>query len=197
MKFSESQSSLVTSVEKECQKLAQKWEQFLRSKGTVVPELPGAELKLSKTKTWREVLFLTIIHHFLEDEVIRWNVKAELLERRNQFQQEYREILLVLTRSKAEMILFILETGLFRTPREFFGFLGGNIQLDRYTLYLSMPRKPKRVPRRRGYSDHGSRKPTHKWLPQSDFSLTEAQNRIEAERSSIKDSINLIEGGIQ
>jgi hypothetical protein len=44
------------------------------------------------------------------------------------------------------------------------------------TLY---PRRARRVERHRGYRDHGSCRPESSWLPKSDWSFTEEQNRLE------------------
>jgi hypothetical protein len=54
--------------------------------------------------------------------------------------------------------------------------------LSRLKFRSRTPKLPKRAVRRRGYKDHGSCRPLHKWLPTSDYSLTELQEAIESER---------------
>jgi hypothetical protein len=44
------------------------------------------------------------------------------------------------------------------------------------------PTRAERTVRRRGYRDHGSCTPNHRWLPKADYSFTEEMNRIEQER---------------
>lgn len=196
MKFSESQQDLVESIENEITKLAHKWEKFLRSKGIVSPELPGDEVRLSKVRKYKEAFWLHLIHHFIEDEEIRWTVKVQLLDIQKQFGQEEQEKLSFILQSRAQAILFILETTTFRNPREFFGFLlSRELEVTRYSLYISHRRKAHRVPRRRGYNDHGSMKPTHKWTESSDITLTELQQELEEKRKIIKDTYYLLEGG--
>jgi len=51
--------------------------------------------------------------------------------------------------------------------------------------------KVRRTMRHRGYRDHGTLRPNHRWLPTEDFSLTEQQNRIERERSRLKRAYQL------
>jgi hypothetical protein len=48
--------------------------------------------------------------------------------------------------------------------------------------------------RKRGYQDHGTLRPSDRWSPSTDFSLTEEQNRIEAERQSLEDTANFLRG---
>jgi hypothetical protein len=47
---------------------------------------------------------------------------------------------------------------------------------------IRVPASPKNPVRRRGYRDHGTLRPETQWLPKSDYSLTELQNRLELSR---------------
>jgi hypothetical protein len=75
---------------------------------------------------------------------------------------------------------FLFETQRY-TSNEIFGNFLGNDAQDLFLVLKVGIRKfnPRRTIRRRGYQDHGSRKPDEKWLPQSDFSFTEYQNEKE------------------
>lgn len=59
-------------------------------------------------------------------------------------------------------------------------------------LRIIHPRKPKRKVRRRGYNDHGSRRPDDRWLESSDRTFTEAQNSIEKKRQDYQDLVDLL-----
>lgn len=57
--------------------------------------------------------------------------------------------------------------------------------------YLST-KKPRRLVRHKGYRDHGTLRPQHRWLPSSDYHLTEEQVEIEAQRAQYHDTVHLI-----
>lgn len=197
MKFVESQQKLVASIEKRLKELSHEWEKFLRSKGSVSPELPGSQLKLSRVRKYKEAFLLHLLVHYIKDEEIQWTVKAELLDVEKQFAIEERGILSILLKSKAQMLLYILESTEFKNPREFFGFiLSYKGKMERWQLYISLPRKAKKPSGRRGYRDHGSLKPRHKWTETFDWSFTEAQQEIEERRQIIQDTLDFLEGGI-
>lgn len=66
--------------------------------------------------------------------------------------------------------------------------------LENLRLRFKKDREPRRKVRRRGYDDHGSLRPSHKWLPRSDFSLTEEQNLLEEDRETDESTIQILEG---
>lgn len=78
---------------------------------------------------------------------------------------------------------------------EVFGNLLGK-DLTETLKVLKITRKVKRKPRkpiwRRGYRDHGSRRPLHRWLPSEDFSFDEYQVLLEKERELTNRLINRI-----
>lgn len=59
-------------------------------------------------------------------------------------------------------------------------------------LKILKPRKPKQKVRRRGYNDHGSRRPDDRWLESYDRTFTEAQNSIEKKRQEYQDLVELL-----
>jgi hypothetical protein len=66
--------------------------------------------------------------------------------------------------------------------------------LDNLRLVFKKDREPRRKIRRRGYDDHGSLRPSHKWLPKSDFSFTEEQNALEEDRETDESTVQILEG---
>lgn len=88
---------------------------------------------------------------------------------------------------------------LFLTTRysgnEIFGNFLKNDMLDLLKV-LKVRRKvirpPKRKVRRRGYQDHGSRRPDHKWLPRFDYSFSENQNEKELENLKLQRTLSRV-----
>jgi hypothetical protein len=100
--------------------------------------------------------------------------------------------------SEPEMILYILESNVFKNERALFGFIREPFRFQDYYFYLSRPRRAKRAVRRRGYKDHGSRRlPHEQHEAKFDYSFTELQNRIEEERQSISDLKELYRGFLE
>lgn len=85
-------------------------------------------------------------------------------------------------------------------PRYLFGTI---LEKRRINRVLSLVRlrgptksRPRRVQRCRGYRDHGSKRPDDRWLPDSDFELTELQLQIEEKRSEYQALVNsIVESG--
>jgi hypothetical protein len=79
------------------------------------------------------------------------------------------------------------------TSSELFGNILGN-DLEDLKKILRIFRKakprPRRKVRRRGYRDHGSKRPDHQWLPREDESLTVLALQKEAELSLLHYVIN-------
>lgn len=197
MKFTESQSNLVDSIEAQLRVLAFEWQKFLRITGTISPEFPRSQIKLSRVRKYRDAFLLHLLVHYIEEEELRWTIKAELLDIQNRYGLEETGILRILMTSKAHMLLYILESSEFKNPREFFGtILSYKGKMERWQLYIFKPKKPKRPQRKRGYSDHGSLKPEHKKVDTQDWTLIEKQQEIEERRQIIRDTIDFLEGGI-
>jgi hypothetical protein len=128
------------------------------------------------------------------DEEVKFVIQADLEEKIKTFPIEHRSMLQQLLYSKAEMLIFLLETNLWHT-REFFGNILTDLdQLDAVLKPSISITKVKKVQRKRGYQDHGSRVLSHKWMPKSDYTLTEMQNTLEEERITQQDSANFLRG---
>jgi hypothetical protein len=108
----------------------------------------------------------------------------DLKERNFAFLNEKQRIeIQLLLNSKETMLTYLFETKRY-SLREIFGNVLRNDCKELFqTLSLKKRiRKIRKTQRRRGYQDHGSRKPAEKWLETYDISFTERMNEIEARR---------------
>lgn len=142
----------------------------------------------------KSLLGLTIVSWWLPEELgilIREEIRDNRL---NRFCLEDKTLFELNLKSKYDTIKFLEDTNLWHS-RDFFGNLlrEGRKALER----LKFKKNSNKVvypERKRGYHDHGTLVPATKWLPRSDFSLTELQNEIEEKRKSQEDTIQFIEG---
>lgn len=175
---------------------AQRWTQVLRKQGIVAPTLPGETLRLSRIRTWNEYLRLILIHWYLPKDLYCL-IHIELEEKIHKFGPDKAIVALTILKSEPNCVIYISESSsIFRTSREAFGQILSQIDLTKYRLQRLIPRKPRRKPRRKGYNDHSSRRPDHKWRESQDYTLTELQNKIEEDRNTQIDTALLIEGGL-
>jgi hypothetical protein len=127
-------------------------------------------------------------------------LKVDLLLGKNSFDLETEGLLEFLCESKVIMLKYLQETDLWHT-RDFFGnlFAEKEILALVHSLKVLQPtvKKPKRALRKRGYDDHGALKPSWKWLPTSDISLTELHRKLEEERKSARDTFAFLEGFLE
>jgi len=138
-----------------------------------------------------------MVHWYLPEDSVAL-VHLELEELENKFGTENSIIAHMMLNSEPEMILYILESNVFNNERELFGFIREPFRFANYYFYLFRPRKAKRLVRRRGYKDHGSRRlPHEQHEAKYDYSFTELQNRIEEERQSISDLKELYRGFLE
>jgi hypothetical protein len=97
---------------------------------------------------------------------------------------------------------FLTERGWPFTRREIMGIISDPVVITKlgrrlYQKVRPKSSRPRRVQRHRGYRDHGQLRPPHKWLPKTDFSLTEIQNKIELERERLDRYYQLVQMGKQ
>jgi hypothetical protein len=177
------------------QRNASIWTQVLRKLDLVNPT-PNSVIKFSRTRKWNEYLRLLLTFHYIPDESLQVLVRLELEARQRAYGRDKEVIARTLLRSEAEALMYLLESSLFRNPRALFGFIGQPVDWRRYQLYWFEPRKPKRPVRKSGYQDQGFRRPDHKWRPSHDWSLTELHYKIEMEKEAVKDSSEIILGGL-
>lgn len=139
------------------------------------------EVRVFYPKDFRLLRSLAIIQWYLPDD-LHWLVLVDLKELTFSWLNDKQKLeIAILLSSKSNMLVYLYETQRY-SGSEIFGNILGN---DLHDLFRHMkvreltPRRPKRTVRRRGYRDHGSRKPDHKWLPDSDFTFTAEQNKRE------------------
>lgn len=197
MKFVQSttrQDRLVSELRTELQHQAEGWSKVLASDVLVSPTLRNDQILLRRPKTWRQYLRLLMVHWYLPEE-IRPLVHLELEELENKYGIDKNIVAHTILESEPKMILYILESNLFKTERELFGFVHMHFQFEKYHFFVLRARKPRRLVRRRGYKDHGSRRlPHEQHEAKFDYSFTEEQNRIEAERQANIDAQDIVSG---
>lgn len=141
-----------------------------------------------------DLIRLGIISWYLPEEV-KCVLQQDLREEIENFSIEDRFLCEQILSTKAEMLIFLIETKLWHT-KDFFGNIitEENKHLVQY-LKVNKPRLKVRSPqRKRGYHDHGSKVEDHKWLPKSDWTLTEQHNLLEQRLSSAKDTLSFNQG---
>lgn len=117
-------------------------------------------------------------------EILHWRILLDLKEMKFAHLNEKQRIeIQLLLNSKETMITYLYETKRYSS----FEIFGNILRNDCKELFLSLnlkirSRKVRKIQRKRGYQDHGSRKPAEKWLETYDFSFTERMNEIEARR---------------
>lgn len=186
----------ITELRKVLAQQAQMWQQSLRDHDVIAPNLPGVYRTFSKTHSWKEFLRLAMVFWYLE-EPFRTEIRLFLEDRKNKYGTLKAIAAQAILNSEPEMVLYITESSfLFQNERALFGFLKQPFDYSRYSLQWNKPRKAKRPKRKRGYDDHGSRTPDHKWKPTEDYTLNEEQHRIEEQRQTIIDTCQIIQGGL-
>jgi hypothetical protein len=132
------------------------------------------------------LLSLTIISWYLPKEI---GILLLLeLEEKQKFLNEKDLILFrIFSTSKEVMLSFLFLTNKWHS-RDLFGNIlrNGLRELEnlrfKRRIFKEIPRKE----RKRGYQDHGSRRPDFKWLPSSDYSFTLIQNSKEKKKLKLQ-----------
>lgn len=144
---------------------------------------PNVETICILPKKFRELRALAISHWYLPD-FLKFEINLEI--RRMfpyslDFENEGRELSLelqILTESQRDMVAYLRFQERF-SARELFGtILHDDLlrALGNLKLYVRNPETARRKVRRKGYQDHGSRRPDDRWTESSDWSFTEYQN---------------------
>lgn len=200
MRFVQSSSSrerVVCELRKVLHLQAEEWSKVLRSDVLVASTLRNDQTFLKRPKKWKQYLRLLMVHWYLPDESFAL-VHLELEELENKFGTENSIIAHIMLSSEPEMLIYILESNVFNNERALFGFINEPFRFQDYYFYLFRPRRARRLVRRRGYKDHGSRRlPHEQHEAKYDYSFTELQNQIEEERQSTSDFKALFRGFIE
>jgi hypothetical protein len=159
---------------------------------------PNSELILvSGQKFDYETCFLIIllswtlkpeIRYFLQGNLLDFNIKKQPPEKRL-------KLLLALESRKAAFEIYAQQN----SERDWFGNkrprLIKLIEKLQFQWYEQRPGKKK--VHRRGYDDHGTLRPSDKWLEKHCWTFTEMQNRVEKERQTYLDTIEFLKGWYQ
>jgi hypothetical protein len=194
---SSTQEKVVRELRKVLQLQAEQWSKVLRSNVLVSPTLRNDQFFLRRPKKWKQYLRLLMVHWYLPEESFAL-VHLELEELENKFGTENSIIAHMMLNSEPEMILYILESNVFKNERALFGYIQEPFRFQDYYFFLYRPRRAKRAVRRRGYKDHGSRRlPHQQHEAKYDHSFTEHQNQIEEERQTLSDLKELYRGFLE
>lgn len=145
----------------------------------------------------KSILGLVILSWWIPEEIgviLREDIRDKRLKRFNLEDQFLIETFLI---GKNKTIQVLNDTSLWHS-RDFYGNIlyEGKRCLERLR-FRKISTKVNYPKRKRGYDDHGSRVPDSKWLPKYDYSLTELQNEIEAERKSQEDTLDFLKGFLE
>jgi hypothetical protein len=148
----------------------------------------------TRARSLKEKMALAIASWFLP-EIVGVLIRMDLEEKLKYLSLEDQTQLSLCLESKAECLLFLIETRLWHS-RDFFGNMVPRMlkQVSFIKFKRIKPRKVVPSQRKRGYDDHGSRVPDHKILPKSDWSLTELQNEKELKEDRQKDTLEFLRG---
>lgn len=155
---------------------------------------PGSLLnyELKYPSKFRLIRALAIASWFLSNEELRWRLILDLGVDTKFFwteEDKFLQIYLILS-SKENCIKFLRNN---INPRELFGTI---LRDDLQSALLSIRIKKKNLHvkkkvRRKGYQDHGSRRPGDRWLESFDFSFNEIQNLKEEKLDLLEHSFQL------
>jgi hypothetical protein len=141
---------------------------------------------------------LSIVQWYLPED-LHWRILLDLQEMEfSQFNFKQKVELNILLSSKENCLFYLYETQRYSSGELFGNILGNDLrELNQMKILRKRKKIPRKVIRRRGYKDHGTRRPSDQWLPRNDFTLTEEQNLKEKEsdhyKSLIKRLLSFIE----
>lgn len=155
-------------------------------------------IRIIYPKKFRELRALAIASWYFP-ESLSWKIVLDLtdlgilsLDFDNKGLDHSIEFSILLT-SKEIMLKYLKETETF-SARELFGTILRD-DLSRALKSLKFKRKSNKVIktiRRKGYKDHGSRRPEDRWLESYDFSFTEYQNLKEEKETIYLENLTLL-----
>jgi hypothetical protein len=168
---------------------------FSESLSRIIPnDSEPTEVIIKYPRSFKSLRSLAIVQWYLPEK-IRWQIFLDM-EEMSFSHLNLKQVLEIRTllQSKEIMQIYLYQTERF-TNREIFGNILGNelrTSLQELKIQRKNYKKPKRIQRHRGYRDKGSWKPPHRWTPNSDFSLTDIQNRLEQRHYLTLKYINLL-----
>lgn len=142
-------------------------------------------------RTFRETRSLCIILWYLP-EGLKFRILLDLKDKSfSHFNSKQRMEIQLLLESKEIMQTYLFETKRYSGSQIFGNFLGNDLKELMSTLkFVQKNYSVRRTQRRRGYQDHGSRRPEDRWLETFDNSFTKEQNRLEKDRYHLDKTIS-------
>lgn len=179
-------------LEKTCKRGIHRWNRFPRDAVSDSTTLLDKEIwSITYPRDFRSLRSLTLIHWYFP-EVLFWRVHLDLLEMSFNWLSYYQKVLLKVLLNNKEVCLKYFYWTDSLSGNELFGNILGSDVKDLFRKMRFRRKGYRLVPLvyRRGYRDKGARRPSHQWVPSSDFSLNELQIEIEKERNSINRLVN-------
>lgn len=152
---------------------------FLRNHVSDSPTLSSEleDYRIFYPRNFRLLRSLAILQWYFP-EALHWRILLDLKDLTlSQFNEKQKIEISLLLEEREICERYLYESKRFTSEELFGNILGNDLEDLKGVLRISKKRKtkPKRKVRRRGYRDHGSKRPDHKWLPSFDESLTEMQ----------------------
>jgi hypothetical protein len=191
MNFKSSTSTVLEAVEKFLSRTSSHFIEDSPPPDLVAPTFTGAfRIQSSHFRKEESLVQLAFLSWFLND-YYRSLIQVWLSERRLSSPNEIRKQIILSDKTVA--------ISYFRRyhPREIYGNLipGWLELLSRLeSVHVSQRTRIVKPQRKRGYQDHGSRRPPEKWMETHDWSFYELQCQIEKNRKSDLDTAAIIEG---
>lgn len=121
---------------------------------------------------------LALISYYVP-EILGWKIREILEERSKKLSHKDNLRLTSLLISKESALVYLYETQEFSSHEIFGNLIEEGLKALKHIKIYRIKYKVIYPKRRRGYDDKGSLRPSDRWLPDSDYSLTELQNEIE------------------
>jgi hypothetical protein len=159
-----------------------------RTPGLVSPQFTGKFHVFTRKE--EDLVILGVLHWWMKTP---FRVLTRLWLEDYPLQNDYKVLMNLVLKDKYIALIWLSEN---YHERRFFGNLVPLMEklLESWSPILESQREPVTVQRKRGYQDHGSLQPLERWTEKHDWSFTELQNFIEAERQTIKDTADFLEG---
>lgn len=148
-------------------------------------------LYLPKFKS-QSLLSLAFLSWYIPEE-IGVLLRLELQEYEKIMNKKDKILLRIFLSSYNDSFTFITNSGRWHS-RDFFGnFLKIGLEDLGRVRIKGKSRKVRKAQRKRGYHDHGSRRPDSKWLPSFDFTFTQKQNQKEKDEHHLDNLTNRVQ----
>lgn len=121
---------------------------------------------------------LALISYYVP-EILGWKIREILEERSKKLSHKDQLRLSSLLISKECSLVYLYETQEFSSHEIFGNLLGEGLKALKHIKIYKLRYKVIYPKRKRGYDDKGSLRPSDRWLPDSDYTLTVLHNEIE------------------